>query len=244
MGPRMKVVPRCRNDDQRPYSCVSGVKIDIHQRSQNLKRLHTNLRGRRLTILKSRTQIERSLRSPFAGRGQSRRKSVGLKVLNPEKSKGGSGKIYDENKKRLRNYNVLNLLTTQLIAQYNGTENSCIVNVKGNPANKSVKQTKMFKPQTTVPKPFHFATEARARFRQIHDGKFEGQRSHVTKLSRIDAERRAQDEQKALAKMRKILVHKAKPFVDVKPFQIKRSARKPTIPRSPKLGHSRRLNSV
>ena len=240
----MKFVPSCRNDDQRPYSCVSGVKIDNFQRSQNLKRLNNNLRGRRLSILKSRTQIERSLRSPFAGRGQSRRKSVGRKVLNPEKSKGASGKMYDENKKRLRNYNVLNLLTAQLIAQYNGTENSCIVNVKGNPANTSVKKIKMIKPQTTVPKPFYFATEARARFRQIHDGKVEGQRSHVAKLSIFDTERRAQEEQKALAKMRKILVHKAKPFVEVKPFQIKKSARKPTIPRSPKLGHSRRINSV
>ena len=192
----MKVVPSCRNDDQRPYSCVSGVKIDIFQRFQNLKRLNTNLRGRRLTILKSRTQIERSLRSPFAGRGQSRRKSVGVEVLNPEKSKGASGKMYKN------------------------------------------------KPRTTVPKPFYFATEARARFRQIHDGKVEGQRSHVAKLSIFNAERRLQEEQKALAKMRKILVHKAKPFVEVKPFQIKKSARKPTIPRSPKLGRSRRINFV
>ena len=92
------------------------------------------------------------------------------------------------------------------------------------------------KQKKTVPIPFSFATEERKKKRQQFEETVSKKRSESEMLKAIDEEKKSLKEKEDLIKLRRNLVHKALPYRVVKPFETKQSLKKPTVPKSPKLG--------
>ena len=92
------------------------------------------------------------------------------------------------------------------------------------------------KQKKTVPIPFSFATEERKKKRQQFEETVSKKRSESELLKAIDEEKKSLKEKEDLIKLRRNLVHKALPYRVVKPFETKQSLKKPTVPKSPKLG--------
>ena len=93
-----------------------------------------------------------------------------------------------------------------------------------------------YKQKKTVPIPFSFATEERKIKRQQFEETVSRKRSEREMIKAIDEEKKSLKEKEDLIKHRRKLVHKALPYRVMKPFEKKQSLKKPTVPKSPKLG--------
>ena len=93
----------------------------------------------------------------------------------------------------------------------------------------------------TIPKPFSFATESRSTSRRIFDENIAKKLVAAEAKKKRNEELRASKEEEELVQLRKSLVHKPLPVKGIKPFEVKPQLKKPTVPISPKLGYSRKL---
>jgi len=94
--------------------------------------------------------------------------------------------------------------------------------------------------QSTIPKPFTFATELRSssrrQFEERMSKKLIADEDKKNRMKELNTVKEKQD----LVNFRKTLVHKPIPMKVGKPFEKKPYLKKPTIPISPKLGLSRK----
>ena len=108
--------------------------------------------------------------------------------------------------------------------------------VKGGSMQRVFNLSESYKQKKTVPIPFSFATEERKKKRQQFEETVSRKRSEREMIKAIDEEKKSLKEKEDLIKHRRKLVHKALPYRVMKPFEKKQSLKKPTVPKSPKLG--------
>ena len=108
--------------------------------------------------------------------------------------------------------------------------------VKGGSMQRVFNLSESYKQKKTVPIPFSFATEERKKKRQQFEETVSRKRLESEMIKAIDEEKKSLKEKEDLIKHRRKLVHKALPYRVMKPFEKKQSLKKPTVPKSPKLG--------
>ena len=92
------------------------------------------------------------------------------------------------------------------------------------------------KSSVTIPEPFTFNTIHRADEREKFERDKRQKEANAEEERELEKQRKEKELDDQLVETRKALVHKAQPVRNYKPLQIKKSARRVTLPVSPHLG--------